>query len=221
MRVETVSAAAPGGVRVEGVAHWPDSAPAGGLALAHGAGSNCHAPWLVALAGEFARRGYAVLRCNLPFRQLRPAGPPRPADAGRDREGLRAAARWLSETGIAGVWLGGHSYGGRQASLLAAEDPAGLRGLLLCSYPLHPPGKPDQLRTAHLPSLRIPVLAVQGSKDTFGGAVEVEDAFRSIPAERRVMEVPDASHDLKIRAGYPALAVAVFSAFTEFFFGGR
>jgi predicted alpha/beta-hydrolase family hydrolase len=221
VRVATVSAAASGGVRVEGVAHWPDSAPAGGLALAHGAGSDCHAPWLVALADAFADRGVAVLRCNLPFRQLRPTGPPRPADAGQDREGLRAAARWLREAGIAGVWLGGHSYGGRQASLLAAADPAGLRGLLLSSYPLHPPGKPGQLRTGHLPSLRIPVLAVQGSRDTFGGAAEVEEAFQAIPAEWRVMKVPGAGHDLKIRAGYPALAAAAFSAFTEFFFGGR
>lgn len=220
MRVEPVDSAV-GGVRVIGAVHWPEKTPTGALALAHGAGSDCHAPWLVALAEEFARGGFAVLRCNLAFRQARPSGPPRPGDAARDRETLAAAVRWLSEAGAARVWLGGHSYGGRQASLLVAEQTAGIRGLLLCSYPLHPPGKPAQVRTRHLGSVGIPVLTVQGSRDSFGGAAEVEDAFRVISAPHRLVEVPGAGHDLKTKTGYPALAASVFRAFTEFFFGGR
>ena len=82
----------------------------------------------------------------LPFRQER-QGPPRPGDALRDREGLRAEVLKIRETNPGRIWMGGHSFGGRQASMLAAESPGLVEGLLLLSYPLHPPKKPEQLRT--------------------------------------------------------------------------
>ena len=79
------------------------------------------------------------------------------------------------------VFLGGHSYGGRQSTMLAAEDPTLVAGLLLLSYPLHPPKRPTQLRTAHFPQLQTPALFVSGSKDEFGTPAELTAALASYP----------------------------------------
>src|SRR5271169_5504212 len=142
---------------VRGFLHRPNGDAIAALVLTHGAGSNCRVPLLVAIAEAFAAGGIAVLRCDLPFRQSRPHGPPF-GNGANDRSGLRRAVEVLREIVPGRTFLGGHSYGGRQASMLAAEDPAIAHGLLLLSYPLHPPGKPQQLRTAHFPKLQTPAL---------------------------------------------------------------
>jgi predicted alpha/beta-hydrolase family hydrolase len=95
------------------------------------------------------------------------------------------------------VYLGGHSYGGRQASMLAAEEPGLAAGLLLLSYPLHPPDKPQQLRTAHFAALRTPAVFVQGTKDPFGTIDEMEAARALIPVSTQLLRVEGAGHDLK------------------------
>jgi len=166
------------------------------LILTHGAGSNCNAPLLVAVANAFAEAGIEALRYDLPFRQDRPHGPPRPGDAVRDREGLREQVQKIREKNPEGVWLGGHSYGGRQASILAAESPGLVDGLLLLSYPLHPPRKPNQLRTAHFSSLQTSTLFVHGSRDPFGSLDELKAAIALIPARTELLEVEGAGHDL-------------------------
>ena len=182
---------------VRGFLHVPETPNQDGLVLTHGAGGNAQAPLLVALADTFAAAGFTVLRCNLPYRQARPFGPPGPGDAARDRAGLKNAIAALKKilakkeddkrddqrgekrnggaplladvarSGNAGptseeepaarIFLGGHSYGGRQASMLCAEEPDLVAALLLLSYPLHPPRKPEQQRTQHLPDLRTPI----------------------------------------------------------------
>jgi predicted alpha/beta-hydrolase family hydrolase len=180
---------------VRGVLHRPTGPPGAGLVLAHGAGSSAAAPLLVALAEALAEAGTTVLRCDLPFRQARPKGPPRPADAPRDREGLRAAVLALRGTVPGPVALGGHSYGGRQASLLASEAPDLVPALLLLAYPLHPPGSPRQ-RTAHFPCLRTRVLFVHGTRDPFGGETELRAAMTAIPAPVDLLVVEGAGHDL-------------------------
>ncbi len=116
---------------VRGFLDLPATASGDGLVLTHGAGGNCQAPLLVALAEAFADAGFIVLRCNLPYRQARPYGPPRPGDAARDREGLKNAVRALRKLASGRMFLGGHSYGGRQASMLCAEEPRLVNGLLL------------------------------------------------------------------------------------------
>lgn len=166
------------------------------LLLAHGAGSNRNAPLLVAVANAFSAAGIDVLRYDLPFRQERPHGPPRPADAERDRSGLRDQILKAREKKPERVWMGGHSYGGRQASILAAETPGLVDGLLLLSYPLHPPRKPEQLRTAHLPKLETPALFVHGTRDPFGSIAEMNQAIALIPAESAMLEVEGAGHEL-------------------------
>jgi predicted alpha/beta-hydrolase family hydrolase len=184
------------------------------LLLTHGAGSNRNAPLLVALANAFAEHRVEVLRYDLPFRQDRAHGPPRPADAARDRAGLLEQILKLREKHPGPIWLGGQSYGGRQASMLAAETPGLVERLLLLSYPLHAPGKPTQLRTAHFPGLQIPTLFVHGSRDPFGTLAELKTAITLIPASVQLLEIEGVGHDL----GRDRVAVAarIVAAFLEF-----
>ena len=169
---------------VRGFLHRPDSGNGLGLVLTHGAGANCTAPLLVAVANAFRDAGYLVLRCDLPFRQRRAFGPPSPATAAADRAGLHEACEFMRTIAGGRVYLGGHSYGGRQATMLAADEPGVADALLLLSYPLHPPNKPTQLRTGHLPGLRTPALFVHGTKDPFGTIAEMEAALRFIRRAR-------------------------------------
>ena len=230
--------------KVRGYLHLPASPNNDGLVLTHGAGSNAQAPLLIALAETFSANGFTVLRCDLPYRQSRSFGPPGPGDAARDRAGLKNAlaaikknlgAPSLSRRSLAGqggdfdsnqpgarIFLGGHSYGGRQSSMLCAElsekEPDLVAGLLLLSYPLHPPRKPDQQRTQHLPDLHTPALFVSGTRDPFGSIAEIERAIKMIPAKTKLLPIEGAGHDLGFKGktmkdGLPAL---IFSEFTKF-----
>jgi predicted alpha/beta-hydrolase family hydrolase len=170
------------------------------LILTHGAGSDCNAPLLVALSETFAGHGYVVLRCDLPFRQERRTGPPFPGKAERDRAGLRNAVVTLRKNVVGRIFVGGHSYGGRQATMLCATESELVSGLLLLSYPLHPPRKPEQLRIQHLPNLHTPSLFVHGTRDPFGSVEEMRKALQLIPAKTELMEVEGAGHDLGFKA---------------------
>ncbi len=181
---------------VRGYLHSSDNPNGDALILTHGAGGNCNASLLVALAETFAAHGYPVLRCDLPFRQERRFGPPSPGNAERDRAGLRNAVAAARKLVSGRVFLGGQSYGGRQATMLCAQRPELVSGLLLLSYPLHPPGKPDQLRIQHLPNLGTPCLFVQGTRDPFGSVEEIEKALALIPAKHELITVDGAGHDL-------------------------
>lgn len=182
---------------VRGFLHRPDGEADGGLVLTHGAGGNCQAPLLVAAATAFCAAGLHVLRCDLPFRQRRAKGPPFPAGAAADREGLRDAVAAMRGLVPGKIILGGQSYGGRQASMLAADTPGLADVLLLFSYPLHPPGKPEQPRTGHFPRLRTPCLFVQGTADPFGTASELRPALALIPAKTELIPLDGAGHDLR------------------------
>jgi len=127
-----------------------------------------------------------------------------------------AATRKL---GCEKVFLGGHSYGGRQATMLCAESNDLASGLLLLSYPLHPPRKPAQLRVQHLPQLKLPALFVHGTRDPFGSIEEMESALKMIPSTTQLLTVDGAGHDLgfkgkSVRGG---LAEAVVAAFERMF----
>jgi hypothetical protein len=204
---------------IRGLLHVPETPNQNGLVLTHGAGGNAQAPLLIALAEAFATAGFIVLRCNLPYRQVRPFGPPGPGDAARDRAGLKNAVSKLRGMISGRLFLGGHSYGGRQSSMLCAEEPTLVSGLLLLSYPLHPPRKPEQQRTQHLPDLRTPALFVQGTRDPFGSIAEIERALKMIPGRTKLMVVEDAGHDLgfKGKARQQEVPQQVFSEFTTFF----
>lgn len=183
--------------------HSPENPSGDALILTHGAGSNCNAPLLVALSEAFAGHGYTVLRCDLPFRHQRRTGPPFPGNAERDRAGLRNAVAVLRKRVAGRIFLGGHSYGGRQASILCAAEPDLVSGLLLLSYPLHPPRKPEQLRIQHLPNLRAPSLFVHGTRDSFASSEEMKKALALIPAKNELLEVEGAGHDLGFKGRSP------------------
>ena len=189
------------------------------IVLTHGAGGNAQMPLLIALADAFAVAGLSVLRCDLPFRQNRRFGPPRPADAERDRKGLENAVLAMKKFSPPRIFLGGQSYGGRQASMLCAEQQNIADGLLLLSYPLHPPGRPDQPRIQHLPQLKNPVMFVHGTHDPFGSIAEIESAIKLIPSKTRLFAVNGAGHDLgfKGKAKREALPAEVLLEFKQLF----
>lgn len=182
------------------------------FALTHGASSNHNAPLLTAISRALAEAGYTVLRYDLPFRQQRAKGSPFPAGAARDREGIAAAVAALRSIASGRVFAGGHSYGGRQTTMAAAENPQLADALMLFSYPLHPPGKPTQLRTAHFPDLRTRALFVHGTKDGFGSIDEMREALSLIPAPNELLPVEGAGHDLKRAAGLSADILTRFHA---------
>ncbi len=205
---------------VRGFLHRPAKANDQGLVFTHGAGGNSKSPLLIALAEAFAGAGFTVLRCDLPFRQSRSFGPPRPSDSERDRQGLKNAVAEMRRLVSGRVFLGGQSYGGRQATMLCSAEPMLADGLLLTSYPLHPPGKPAQLRVQHFPDLRVPGLFIEGTRDPFGTIEEVGNALKLIPAKTKVVRVEGVGHDLgfsgkKKPEDLPPKVVEAFVAFFE------
>jgi uncharacterized protein len=202
---------------VRGFLHTPTPANGHALVLTHGAGANCQSPLLRTLADTFSSAGFLVLRCDLPFRQQRPHGPPSPATAAQDRAGLQRAVEVLRPQAAGKIFLGGHSYGGRQSSMLLAESADVADGLLLLSYPLHPPRKPEQLRTAHWPQLKTPALFVHGERDPFGSMAEMESALKLIPRRTQLHKVERAGHEL-IKPGAPGdLPGQILQAFQTFY----
>lgn len=181
---------------VRGWLHQSAKKAKAGIVLTHGAGGNCESPLLIALCDVFAEQGVAALRCDLPYRQKRPGGPPSPSGAAMDRKGLERAAASLRDEISGPIYLGGSSYGGRQASMLAAENPDGAAGLLMLSYPLHPPGKPESLRTDHFGGIKAPVLFAHGSKDVFGSEEGMRAAMRMLKAPTELELFAGATHGL-------------------------
>jgi len=203
------------GAAVRGFLHRAQRADADGLVLTHGAGANCRSALLTAMAEAFCDAGLTVLRCDLPFRQARPSGPPMRGSAEKDQAGLRAAVAALRRETSGRIFLGGHSYGGRQASMLAAAEAEVAEALLLLSYPLHPPEKPANLRTEHFPSLRTQALFVSGERDGFGTREELEAALKMIPARTELMMVAGAGHELMSKKNQEELPGRVVKAFLD------
>lgn len=182
---------------LRGSLHRPENPSGDALILTHGAGSNAASPLLVRVADAFTAAGVLVLRYDLPFRQQRATGPPYPSHAALDREGIARAAGFMRERAPGRLFAGGHSYGGRQTAMWAAEHPGVASALLLLSYPLHPPGKPDQKRTNFFPELRTPALFVHGAVDPFGSPEEMREALTLVAAPTVLLPVERAGHDLK------------------------
>ncbi|MEI7914615.1 MAG: alpha/beta family hydrolase [Mycobacteriaceae bacterium] len=195
-----------------GVAHEPADTPAGVVVLTHGAGGSRESPLLVALCEQWARRGWLAIRYDLPFRQRRPSGPPS-GSAEADMAGLREVIAAAAAMSSGPLIAGGHSYGGRLTSMVAAAEHRSIArritALTLFSYPLHPPGRPERLRTEHFPAITVPTVFTHGGRDPFGGIDELRDAAALIPATTEIVEIDGARHDLVSTVlDVPALAVA-------------
>ncbi|HYQ35068.1 MAG TPA: alpha/beta family hydrolase [Mycobacterium sp.] len=196
--------------RIAGVAHEPTGVPSGVVALTHGAGGNRESALLQQVCDEWARRGWLAVRYNLPYRRRRPSGPPS-GSAATDRAGIVEAIAVCRGLADGPLIAGGHSYGGRQTSMVVAADeasPIEVDLLTLFSYPVHPPGKPERPRTEHLPDIRVPTVFIHGASDPFGTPREVSEAAAMIAAPTEVVEIAGARHDLRSRTlDVPALAV--------------
>jgi len=202
---------------IQGWLHKPARPTGKAVVLTHGAGADCQSKLLVEMSNAFAESGFTVLRFDLPFRRERRHGPPSPSGAARDRDGLRRAVWIMREQKNSQVFLGGHSYGGRQATMLAAEQPDLVAGLLLLSYPLHPPRKPTELRTAHFPKLASPALFVHGAHDPFGSQEEMRSALTLVPARTLLLEIEGAGHELLPKKPGSDLPQRITKALKEFF----
>lgn len=207
----------PDNLAVRGFLHTPANPSGAGIVLTHGAGANCQSALLVALANEFCGRGLVALRFDLPFRQLRPHGPPIRGSAARDQQGIQRAIESMRKLVQGRVFAGGHSYGGRQASMIAASTPELADGLLLLSYPLHPPQRPAELRTAHFPDLQTSALFVCGSRDGFGSIEEMTSALKLIRSSTRLLTIVGSGHELLSKKNQEELPKRIADEFTDMF----
>jgi uncharacterized protein len=165
-----------------------------GLLLTPGAGSSADHPTLAAIEDGLAP--LPVARVDFPYRREGRKAPDRAPKliACIDEEADAFASRLGVEAGS--LLLGGRSMGGRMCSMAVAEGRPSA-GLVLLSYPLHPPGKPEKLRTDHFPSLDLPCLFVSGTRDPFGTPDEFETAIEAIPGPVTMHWIDGARHDVK------------------------
>ena len=167
--------------------------------LAHGAGADKDAPALVVLAEALRDAGIPSLRFNFPYRAAGRKAPDRqPVLQACLRD---AAADLARRTKLAPerIIVGGRSMGGRTASMCVADadDPLPALGLLLLAYPLHPPGKPEQLRIEHLPAVTVPTLFISGTRDAFGTEAELQRAAKRVAGPVQMHFLDTADHGYK------------------------
>jgi predicted alpha/beta-hydrolase family hydrolase len=171
------------------------------LILGHGAGAPQQSTWMVQMSRALAARGLTVVTFNFPYAERRKSVPDKTEvleatwmatiRAVRARQPARPAQR---------LFIGGKSMGGRIASHVAAAwdgDLGDLAGLVFFGYPLHPPGKPNQLRSAHLPNITAPMLFIQGSRDPFGSPDELKPILATLPATTTLTAIEGGDHSLK------------------------
>lgn len=167
--------------------------------FAHGAGAGERHPFMIAFGRGLAARGIDVVTFNFPYMNQKRRVPDKaPVLEARFREVIETARQ--GERAGRRLFIGGKSMGGRMATHLAAQGAtANLSGVIALGYPLHPPGKPDQPRTAHLPAIATPVLIVQGEHDVFGTPTELEPVIATMRAAVTLHVVTGADHSLKVR----------------------
>lgn len=184
-----------------------------GVLLAPGAGGSADSPAFLGFAGKVADAGVPVARMDFPYRLAGRRRPDLPAVL--EASVRERAAGFAQELGVgsAALVLGGRSMGGRICSqVVAAGFPAA--GLALVSYPLHPPGRPERLRTAHFPALRVPCLFVSGTRDAFGAPDELEREASAIPGPVSHVWLEGGDHGLAKFSAAAAEAVAKWLAAT-------
>lgn len=192
-----------------------------GLILAHGAGGGQQSRFMVEAGRAFAQRGITTATFDFPYmtegRKVPDKAPVLEAawrkaiDTARHHDAFRELP----------LFIGGKSMGGRMASHVASQGMDAVRGLIFLGYPLHPPGRPDQRRDAHLPAIKEAMLFVQGTRDQFGTADEIRALLPRLNAAARLYEVADGDHSFKVRvkiAGQPQQAVldAIFDEAMRF-----
>ena len=168
------------------------------LILAHGAGAGQRHPFMRRMARELQAHSITVVTFDFPYmaagRKV-PDKAPVLEQAWREQIDRVRADRQLASRPL---FIGGKSMGGRMASHVAAQGVVGISGVVFLGYPLHPPGKPEQRREAHLPGIREPMLFVQGERDAFGTAAEIRALLPALP-RATLHVVADGDHSLNVR----------------------
>ena len=203
---------------VSAVLYWADKKTRVGttIILGHGAGAGQHTPFMRLFARGLAERGFDALTFNFVYMEQRKKVPDRNDKLELCyRAVIDAAAKHKKLKGNR-IVIGGKSMGGRIASQVAAylaknpqaEDTLDdisdtwlrprLSGLVFLGYPLHPPGRPDKLRDAHLPDVKAPMLFIQGSRDTFGTEEEIRDLIKRLKLNAKLYPVAGGDHSLKV-----------------------
>jgi uncharacterized protein len=188
------------------VGYRADGKPEALLVLAHGAGAGQQHPFMTAVAKGFAARNVDVVTFDFPYMRERRKIPDKAPILEKAFAEVVAAARQWSEA--TRVFIGGKSMGGRMATHLGAAHLDGLAGIVVFGYPLHPPGKPEQLRVQHLPSIKVPVLIVQGERDAFGSPAELKPAIDTMTAKVTLHVVARGDHSLSVTGRSRAEALA-------------
>lgn len=168
------------------------------LILGHGAGANQLSSFMRLFASGFAGRGLDVITFNfLYMEQGRKIPDPGPRLERCYRSVIDVALKHKRLKGNRLV-IGGKSMGGRIASQVAAQNGENIGGLVFLGYPLHPPGRPDKLRSEHLPKIKAPMLFVQGSRDAFGTKQEISSLIKKLKLPAELYAVEGGDHSLKV-----------------------
>lgn len=182
------------------------------LVLGHGAGADQTSPFMTAFATGLAARGVDVLTFNFLYTEQGRRAP----DVNNKLEACTRAAieaaRDLRQFKANRLMIGGKSLGGRIASQVAAAGVEGLAGLVFLGYPLHPPGKTDRQRAAHLPQIQAPMLFVQGTRDPFGTSAELSEVLKTLKLRAAIHEVAGGDHSFTVTKSSPVSQEEVYAA---------
>jgi predicted alpha/beta-hydrolase family hydrolase len=170
------------------------------LVLAHGAGAGQDHPFMVRFATGLSARGIDVVTFNFAYLEAGRRAPDPGATLEATYRRVLEAVTSLDELSGGRLVIGGKSMGGRIASQLAARQPSGLSidRLVFLGYPLHPPGRPAQLRASHLPKIGRPLLFVQGTRDPFGGPDELRPVLAEITPTPLIHAVEGGDHSFAV-----------------------
>ena len=181
-----------------------------GLVLAHGAGAGQQSRFMVETSRALAGRGITTATFDFPYITRGRSAPDKaPVLEAAWRDAI-AAARGDQAFAALPLFIGGKSMGGRIASHVAAQGAEGIAGLVFLGYPLHPPGRPETRRDAHLPAIKEPMLFVQGTRDEFGTSAEIRELLPRLNPKAALFEVADGDHSFKVRVkltGRPQQAI--------------
>jgi predicted alpha/beta-hydrolase family hydrolase len=168
------------------------------LVLGHGAGANQTSPFMVSYAEALAARGIDTVTFNFAYSEQGRRLPDPKSKLEACWRAVIEAVRGRSRPSAERFAIGGKSMGGRIASQVAASGLDSLAGLVFLGYPLHPPGRPDRLRSAHLPAVKAPMLFVQGSRDAFGTPEELRPIIAGLQPSTELYVVEGGDHSFKV-----------------------
>jgi predicted alpha/beta-hydrolase family hydrolase len=168
------------------------------LVLGHGAGADQFSKFMVDTSEGLAARGIDTVTFNFVYTEVKRKAPDRTDKLEACWTAVIKSVRSHKKLAANRLFIGGKSMGGRIASQVAARGLEGLSGLVFLGYPLHPPGRPDQLRSAHLPSINVPMLFVQGSRDSFGTIEELKPIVDKLGGRATLFAIKFGDHSFKV-----------------------